>query len=284
MALEGPAKERDEGRTANFDGGTWTYQRQWEVRTTNKTDRENVVSTAAGLPAYGELHPAPIADPAWAKTISYALIPGSAIAWIVTVTYTSERELNENPTTDEVLVSWSSEIYPEVVSVDRNGDAIVNSAGDYFIDPVPTRDGIHLIAKIRANVGSVPGWIVAYQNAVNNGEITIGGLAIATGLARVQRIEIGERQKRASLTFYPLSFEVHIHKDGWRLKPLDAGFRKLDGTKRVQIRDENGDEPTTPIPLNGLGAPIENPTPSAAVFGNYRIYDELDLTALPGIT
>ena len=283
MALEGPAKERDEGRTANFDGGTWTYQRQWEVRTTDKNDRENIVSTAPGLPAYGELHPAPIAVDAWAKTIAYAPVTGSAIAWIVTVTYTSERELNENPTTDEVLISWSSEIYPELVNIDRNGAAIVNSAGDYFIDPVPTRDGIHLIAKIRANVGAVPSWLINYQNAVNNDEITIGGLLIGVGLARVQRIEVGERQKRGNVTFYPLSFEVHIHKDGWRLRPLDAGFRKLDGTKRVQIGDKLGSEPTTPVPLNGGGQPLEDPGPTTAVFGNFKIYDELDLTALPGI-
>lgn len=284
MAVVGNAEEREEDQNASFDGGTWSYTRAWLVKVDSKQDRENVVSAANGLPAYGAPHPTPISDPAYAKTISYSRVSGSALAWIVTVTYSSERELQDDPTNDEILVSWTSEIYQELVRVDRDGDAVVNSAGDPFVDPVPTRDAIHLIAKIKANISSAPDWIVAFQNAVNDAEITIGGLTIAVGLARVQRIEIGERKKRGNATYYPLSYEVHIHKDGWRLKPLDAGFRKLDGTDRVQIRDKDDDEPTTPVPLNGSGQPIANPTPDNAHFLDFTVYDELSLSALPGIT
>jgi hypothetical protein len=269
-----------DGRTSSFDGGIWTRSRTWLVRTSVKTDREDVVSTATGLPAYADPHPAD--DSSYATTISYTQLAETPLAWNVTVGYSSERELATGPQNDEVLISWTSEIYQESIFRDYDGDAILNSAGDYFIDPSPTREATHLIAKIKANVLSVPSWVIDYQNAVNLNSVTIGGLVIGEKLAKVQRIEIGERQERNGVQFYELSYEVHIHRDGWRLKPLDAGFRELVGGVAVQIVID-GEEPTTPVPLSG-GSLLNPATPSTAVFLDFQIYPELDLTVLPGIT
>ena len=294
MAVVGSAHEHWKGRSASFNGGIWTYRRQWLVKTDDKTDREDTVSGASGLPAYAELHPAPISDAAYCTEIEYKQLSKTPLAWTVIATYTSGREFNTgggsgsntDATQDGVLVSWTSEIYQEAIFQDVSGDAIVNSAGDYLIDPSPTRDASHLVAKIRANVASVPAWVLSYQNAVNNASVTIGGLAIASGLAKVQRIEIGELQNRNNSTFYPLSFEVHVHENGWRLKPLDAGFRERDGSDDlIQILNEgDNNEPTTPVPLDGSGAALDDPTPSTAVFLDFQVYEEKDLTTLPGIS
>jgi len=285
MAVVGNAKERWEGRTSSFNGGTWSQGREWLVQTDSKTDREAVVGTATGLPTYGEVHPAPVnaSMPTYAKEITYEPFEGP-LAWLVKVQYHSARELNNDPVDDEILVSWTSEIYTEAIFEDTSGNAILNSAGDYFIDPTPTREASQLIAKIKANVLSVPTWVITAQNAVNNGPITIGGLVIATGLARIQRLDISERKKRGTIAFYELSFEVHIKREGWHLEPLDAGFRVLEGGVAVQARDDNQDEVTTPVPLNGSGGLLNPATPATAVFGDFTIYQEIDLTSLPGIT
>lgn len=288
MAVVGSAKEQWEHRTAAYNGGVWTYTRGWMVKTDSKADREDTVSSASGLPAYGEAHPAPIAADAYATEITYSMTDrgDTPYSWLVKATYSSERTLNSNPANDEVLVSWTSEIYEEPVFTDTSGNGILNSAGDYFIDPSPTREAVQLIAKIRTNVTSIPAWVLSYQNAVNNGAITIGGLAIAAGLAKMQRLEIGEREYRNSTAFYPVSFEIHINKDGWHLKPLDAGFRERDGSGNLIqiINSADETEVTTPVPLNGSGAALADPTPATSVFGDFTIYPELDFTALPGIT
>jgi len=289
MAAVGIAEEQWKGRTSSFDGGIWTRSRTWLVKTDDKTDREDVVSTATGLPAYAAVHPADAT--CYATSISYNQLSETPTAWTVTVGYTSERELNADPEDDEVLVSWSSEIYQEPIFQDINGDALLNSAGDYFIDPSPTRENAHLIAKIKANVAAVPTWTLDYQNAVNNGSITIGGLIIAAGQAKMQRLEIGPRQKRGIYPFHELSFEIHLRLEGWRFQPLDAGFRYLVGGLPVQIKidsagdvSSSGDEPTTPIPLNGSGDILSAPAPGTAVFGNFQVYNEFDFTLLPGIS
>lgn len=270
-------------RTAAFSGGNWTHSRTWLVETDDKTDDVDVVSTATGLPAYADAHPANAA--AYANEINYKLATAqSDELWHVTATYTTERNLDNNPGNDEVLVSWESEIYQEALFQDVDEQAITNSAGDYFIDPVPTRDASYLIAKIRANVTSVPVWVITLQNAVNSTDIEVGGLAIAAGLAKLQRLTIGEREVRDGQTFYPLSFELHIRKEGWRLKPLDAGFRAISGSDRNNIQDGNDSEVNQPVLLDGSGGELSNPGPETAVFLNFEIYKEQDLTVMPGVS
>ena len=288
MAVVGSAKEQWEHRAARFNGGIWTYTRAFMVNTDDKTDREDVVSTATGLPAYAEAHPGPVDDAAYANEITYSMTDrgDTPTAWLVVVNYSSERDLDSDPANDEVLVSWTSEIYQEAIFEDADGDAILNSAGDYFIDPSPTREANHLIAKIKANVTAIPAWVVDMENSVNNSQITIGGLIIAIGKARLQRIEIGSRERRGATTFYPLSFEVHIRDGGWLLEPLDAGFRERNASgDLIQIvNPEDNTEVTTPVPLDGAGAAMDNPTPATAVFGSFTIYPTADLTTLPGIS
>ena len=205
--------------------------------------------------------------------------------WTATYQYSTERTISQtDPADDEVKVSWTSEVYQEPVFQDVNGNAVVNSAGDFYIDPAPSRDAVHIIARIAANVRSVPTWVLSKQNNVNSGLITIGGLQIAAGLARMSRLEISERQRRNNINFYAISFEIHIHSDGWRMQPMDVGFREIEYGELVQIKDKNGDEVTTPVMLDGEGVAQKDPSPESAVFGNYKVYVESDLTSLPGIS
>jgi hypothetical protein len=283
MAVVGSAKEVPGTRTSNFDGGVRTCSRTHLVKVDNKTDNESVVDGATGLPVYAEAHPAYSSAFAVSQGISEVGDSGG-LGWHVTTGYSSARELNEDPEDDEVLIDWNSEIYQEIVQFDVNGKAVLNSAGDYFIDPTPSRDAIHMIARIEANVTDVPPFIISYQNAVNDNVVNIGGLICAAGLVKVQRMTIGKRQARNDTTFYPFSYEAHVHSDGWRLRPLDAGFRQIEYGELVQIKDGLGDEVTTPVPLDGAGQVLISPSPETGVFGDFTIYPELDLTVLPGIS
>lgn len=269
-------------RKATNSQGQRTYTRAFRLESDDKTDGPFTVGSTSGLPLIGTAHPE---DSSAYCTELQVDNDEPWQGWKVTANYSDARELHPtDPAQDEIKVSWDGEIYQESIIEDVDGDAIVNSAGDYFIDPVPTREASHLIAKIRLSVIAVPSWVISYQNAVNNAAITIGGLAIDAGLAKVQRISVGEKEYRNGVGFYPFSYEVHIHKDGWRFRPLDAGFREIVDGELVQIKDSNNDEPTTPVPLDGSGAPLALPTPATAVIGNYQIYPELDLSQLPGIT
>ena len=280
MPVIGAAQELWDGRESSFDGGVWTRSRSWLVKTSLKTDREDVVMTAFGLPAYADSHPADVFS--FARTISYSQKSESPLAWVVTCGYSSELELNENPELDEPIITWESEVYQQPIFKDVSGNSIVNSAGDYFTDPMPTRESAHLIAKISANVESVPAWALSYQNAVNADTIKIGGLVIAARLAKMQRLTIGAKQKRGDYTFYTVSFEIHLQLEGWHLEPLDAGFYQVVGGERDSCTI-GGSEVTMPVPLNGSGVQLALPTPETSVYGDFQIYNEYDLSVLPGV-
>ena len=271
-------------RTAENNLGVRTYSDTYKVEADSPADSAYDVGSASGLPLVGSVHPDDSA--AYCTSLSVAN-PEPYAGWTVTASYSTERTISTtDPSLDGVLVSWSSEIYNEPLFVDKDGDAIVNSAGDYFVDPVPTRQSNRLIAKIRANLLTIPTWVISYENAINNASITIDGLAVAARLAKVQRIEIGEAQLRNGTVFRQLSYEVHLRKDDWKLRPLDAGFRSKNASNDMLqiINDGDGSEVTQPALLDGSGGRLDNPTPATAVFGEFEIYDELDLSTLPGIT
>ena len=184
-----------------------------------------------------------------------------------------------------MLTEWETEIYQQPVLVDVNGDAVMNSAGDYFLDPLPTRDASRLIVKIKANVTSVPAWLLEEgNNAVNNAGIAVDGVTFPEQTVKTSRVRVGQRLYRFGLKFYPLSYELHYRKEGWKLEPLDAGFRARNGQNEIiQITNDDGSEITSPAPLDGSGGVLTNPTPTSAVFQEFDIYNEHDLTILPGI-
>lgn len=269
-------------RTATNAAGIRTYSDTYRLTSDSKSDTASTVGNNINLPSIGSVH----AEDAQAYCNNLAITcTDGYTGWEAVATWSTERTMSStDPADDEVKVSWTSEVYQEPVFQDVNGNAVVNSAGDYFIDPTPSRDACHLIAKIRANVQSVPAWVLAKQNNVNSGSITIGGLVIAARLARLCRLEISERQRRNSIDFYAMSFEIHIHSDGWRLQPMDVGFRELRGGSRRQIQDDEFQEVTTPVMLNGSGKAQLDPTPASAVFLDFQQYTESDLTSLPGIS
>ena len=197
----------------------------YKLTTTLKTETAYTVGSHSSLPTIGSQHP----DDSNAYCRSLRVDNTDFWkGWTVTATYSDERTLSEtDPSNDEIKVSWAAESYEEVILYDVvTNEAILNTANDPFSEP-PTREATHLVATISANVTSVPTWILSYQDAVNSDAITIGGLSIGIGKAKMQNLSIGQSQLRNGVVFYPLSFQIKIKNDGWKFEPLSTGFSQL---------------------------------------------------------
>ena len=274
--------EKPGGEKATNIEGKRSYTRTFVLNASSPADKAYTVGSHASLPVIGSVHPQD--SLAFCRTLSVTN-PNPYAGWEVSADYDSEREFDPtDPESDEILTSFTSEIYQEAVDKDLNGDGIVNSAGDPF-DPTATRDVADLIARIQSNHESIPPTILSYQNAINSAAITIGGLAVGAGVAKHQRMDVSSRQKRGNTTFYALTQEIHLRKIGWKLEPLDQGLREiLLGKKRHILNESDLEEVTKPVPLNGSGVAITTATPGDITFLEFDLYDELDFTALPGIT
>lgn len=267
------------GRTARNSKGARTYTRKFRVLSSDKTDGPFEVGSTAGLPLIGSVHP----EDANAFCIELTVENTEPYAgWTVTANYSDERVIDDNPTDDAAEINWGSEQFQKVAVVDRDGNLIVNSAGDLF-DPPAMIDDSRRVVTVSKNLATVPSWILDYQDAINSDTFTIDGISIGVGKAKMQAVTVGPKQRRNSTVFRTVNFTIHLQRDGWVLDILDAGFNRIptgDTSNRVPITLD-GVLPSAPYPLNGAGAPLKNPSPTNCVFRSFNVYKTRTFSTLP---
>ena len=278
--------EDPEGRQATNDTGRRSYSRVFKLQTTDKTEGPYAVGSHASLPRIGQLYPD---DPfAWCKSLSVSWAAGWN-AWRVTAEYTSERELAEDPTGDPAYITWDSEQFQRPAVFDKNGKSICNSAGDPF-DPPNMMDDSRRVVTVQKNLAVVPSWILTYQDAVNSDMFTVDGITVGVGLAKMQRVSVGAVERRNAITFRTVTFQMHLERAGWLLEPLDAGFRELGNGSGsgsgagglINILNPGDNErPSAPVPLDGLGQQLQNPSNTNNVFLSFAVYQTLAFSSLP---
>lgn len=269
--------EEPTARTGTTNGFVRTYARQFKLETSLQSEGPVAVGSHASLPRIGSAHPE---DPgAWCNSLTPKCVAGWK-AWVVDASYSSEREMNEDPTAEPAIITWNSEQFQAPAVKDRNGDSICNSAGDPF-DPPLQGDDSRRVVTVTKNVPNVPPWILAYQDAVNSDAFSLEGVTIAVGKAKMQAVAVGERQFRNDVSFRVVSFTLHLQKNGWNLKPLDAGFRKLVGAVREVIIGDDDEPVPAPVPLDGSGDVLTDPSTTNNVFLDFEYYAELPFSVLP---
>lgn len=267
------------GRTAQNDLGIRTYTRAFWLETTVVTEGAFAVGSNASLPIIGSVHPED--SGAWCRSLNVDNTNPWKV-WRVTANYSSEFELNTNPLSDPAIINWDSEQFQKPAVYDYSGNAICNSAGDLFDPPVMVDDSRRTVTIVK-NLAAVPSWILSYQDAVNSDVFSIDGFSIAIGKAKMQRVSVSAKEKRNSTSFYPVTFTIHLQNDGWKLQPLDCGFRKKGTvtTERNGITSDDGTGPVVPVFLNGSGGVLANPSLTNAVFLNYTYYRTQAFSSLP---
>ena len=187
---------------------------------------------------------------------------------------------------DPAQFTWDTEEYQRVFYKDRDGEAILNAAGDPF-DPPVEGDDSRLTVNIQANLANIPVWWASYRDAVNSAAIVIDGYPVDAGNAKIKRMSLGDAQERSGIAFRLLTVAIQIDEDnGWALEILNQGLRCVDpddSDKRIKCRDEDGDEVVAPVQLDADGEQIETPTPATATYIEADIYNEKDFTVFPGI-
>lgn len=273
-----------DGREGGGDlDGNITHTQLYRVKTDNKLDDQVTVLQASALPFLGQTHPN---DPSsYCNSLRARNEGASPYFWTVTATYSNEREASDSPLNDPVEYNWGTEQFQEVADTDKNGQGIVNSAGDPF-DPPIMRDNSRRTVTITSNQAFVPTWVLSYQDAVNSDAINIDNIGIGVGQAKCQQVSVSPVRQRNDVTYRIVTLTIHLNNDGWGFKILDQGFRERDDDNKLQqiTNEADGSEPTAPVLLDGSGKAQTDPTVASAVFLDYDIYPSLPFSALPGIS
>ena len=187
-----------DGREGGGDlSGSITHTQLYRVRTDNRFDDQVTVLQAAALPFLGQPYPN---DPSsYCNSLRARNEGASPYFWTVTATYSNEREASDSPLDDPIEYQWATEQFQEVADTDRNGQGIVNSAGDPF-DPPIMRDNSRRTVTITSNEAFVPTWILSYQDAVNSDAINVDGLSVSAGQAKCQQVSVSPIRQRNDVT------------------------------------------------------------------------------------
>lgn len=280
------------GREGEF--GTITEgrsSRSWLAKCSSRFDDESVVlpwGIGEGiLPIpYTSFHPTmPLL---LCRKLKWKQDRKSPLHSVVTADYSSEplnqsdQDQEENPLSRRAKIRWNTAKYQKAIDRDVDGDAVVNSAGDYF-DPPPQVDRSRWTATVQKNLASVPSWIIDYTDAVNDSPFTFQGLSVGTRVAKIMSIEISDQQVENDIPFFVFGYTLEFRPETWKLLVLDQGMRHIFGTDRFQILDDRSPPRpvTSPVCLDGEGQKLAEPDTENAVFLEFDAYEEKDFSVLP---
>lgn len=268
--------ELAEGREAQNLKGVRSYTRVFIFTSSADTEDAYDVGSHANAPVIGDTF-----HDGWCISSTPKCVSGR-FGWHITAQYSSEFELAEDPTADPAKITVSTEQFQRPIIFDYNGQSVCNSAGDPF-DPQEVMDDSRRVISVQKNVAVHPSWVLSMQDTVNSDTFTVGGIVYAIGTGKIQRVSISNELSRNGTTFYVLSFEIYCRRDGWLYEPLDCGFRELTyGGELINIVNPgDGLQPSAPVPLDGNGAALANPSLTNNVFRSYQIYPTASFASLP---
>jgi hypothetical protein len=257
------------------------HVRRFRVITNSPYDGSYEVLSAPGLPRLGSLHPSDVR--AFANHAKADNDAKSKFLWYVTVDYTTERERSENPLSDPAAIEWDSDTTQEIFTKDRQGNYILNSAGDVYADPVKG-DKSNWTIVIAKNLAMVPFWIDNYRDAVNSDTVMVDGIVYAPDKLKVKKLHVSKWQMRNDIWYRELQLTLKT-SDSWKKVVLDHGLHckdPSDSSKRIRCTLDDGRTPATKsVLLDGSGNKLANPSPSTAVANTHEIYNPLPFYVLP---
>lgn len=281
--------------TAGRKDGVFTAQLTWSLHVSvAETEVEMLADVIASLfpdlPVEGETYPGKTL--VTCRGVKVERIEGGYYKYVADYSdensFEEDRGTNENPLLDRPRIRPVGGMQSRSITRDRDDEGILNSANDPILQSM---DDNIVGFQITQNVAEIPSYAFSLRNTCNSAPITIGGIPVSTNAARyvLPNSWLSDPKKRNDITYYEFSFELLIdERDTHYGYPLDAGFRKTifdDDFNLIQVAItlDDGSEPSEPVPLNGEGDVLEDPTPDNAVYRIVKKYPEADYSALPGV-
>ena len=280
-------KEIGAGRDGSeTNAGVKNYKRIFRVTTNNAFDNAKTVRAALMLFAGATpADPFPGDASAWPIRYSETQLHEKFI-WIGEINYSNE---NTNPLNEAAVLSTGGQMFQRVMLFDANGDAVINTAGFPFLDPPVEIEDARGTIEFSKNVAVPPSWLYSLNRTVNETQFSIwgGAVVVAAETAKLREpVKITGAHTRNGVTYYTVAGTIDVDLDGWKAKPLNAGWDEVDpndATKRRRIVCDEGTEPQQPWPLDASGFALRPPTPTTIINLEFVRYLPADWSALTAL-
>lgn len=264
------------------------YTIQWKVQTSGATYGPNWALAATGLPTPGASLNIGASSDSWA----FYTRKGSAKLmrkdsrrdiWLVTTVFSTRplRRCSTNAVGNPLLEPnrWSGGVrkYTIETDKDKDGNALLNSAGERYTGPIVQDTRTHSTIELEMNVSWIDlAFLADYCEAVNNA--TWWGSAART--IKCTDFDWREEQYGSCTTFFNVRFSFEINPDTWDLKVLDEGdMVAIPGTSPTEFRRAKDDfEENVRVLLDGSGNALASG--AAEVYNSFRCKKEKDFSTV----
>lgn len=239
--------------TGNYQRAGGSYKRTLRVDFTAGYSAAALIhNTDSRLYKYGDIHPEDTAS--YCSAVDVQMIDegddqqsGSALYICSFSPLVTGYELN--PLDRPAEIDWGGESQTEVMYVDEDGVAVLNSAKDRY-DPMPEREILGPAVTITRFEASNPASIIETNSMTTNSGAIWGQSTDILKLGIITSQKVWEN----GVAYWRTKYPIYKNRKGWKLKLYDNGHRKRndDGSKR-RIHDDMGQTSPVPVLLNGLG-------------------------------
>lgn len=182
----------------------------------------------------------------------------------VEVTYETPTSNNTggNPFQSPGKYEWANVTETVQIEEDIDGNPIVNSALDPYDQPPTITETFKQLTITRNEPYFNLQQSIAYEGKVNSDTVYLQG--VGAGKLTAGQIKCISILPNGPLdlddNFVSVSYVFWIREDGFQLRRMDIGYRQFvaGDEKSKPIQDQNGDDITTPVPLNGEGLQYGN--------------------------
>lgn len=210
--------------------------------------------------------------------------------FLATVTYEtptssstpSSTSPNDDPLDQPPDIAWDSVRRRVTIIQDKDGNPIVNSAGDRFAEAIEEERAFPRVT-IERNESEFDAAIAQdYKDSVNSDSLDIAGLSVSPWQATLKDLTGRYRQQDDSV-YYRVRYVIEFKPgDGWVQNPLDQGYRAYDGagnkgrvveateSDAYKVGLQNGTAVDEPVRLDGTGGILgKTAAASSTVFLTY---------------
>jgi hypothetical protein len=193
-------------------------------------------------------------------------------SWVVTVDYApyDPTQFPENPLNHPLKISWGENRFDQPCIVDRNGNPVINSAGDYFDPPITIDDSRPTLRIVRNEQQYSPTYALSWKDTLNTDSF-FGFPPLSVKMST----PLGELEYNPICGFYyVVTYQFEINPNGWKKWILDQGMRQIVSGVKQKILDDQGEDISSPALLDGTGVKLQ--TGGSPVAIPFEVYQEAD--------
>lgn len=267
--LKGTGKTQDDGKNP--------CQRIFIAKFDSKPADFDEIILAAGVPRVGDS--LKTGDGRLCKAVAPASM-GTVTDFIITCDFEvpNPNSNTGNPLTRPDIVGLDFGVRQENYFKDCSDTPkyLINAAGEPFSE-LRKRDVGVFKFTVSGNRASIPATTWAGYlypaTAINNGAVTIKGIAFGAGILRLLGMRAAEKTS-GTLTYLECEWTLAANPNGWDDELENRGFNELDTTANVLkpiFLDDSKTKPAHPWPLNTDGTKMANASdaPSTQTFKPY---------------